>query len=156
VQEDPWVEPASTEYSADSDTLTYDFLSESTPEVAQAPPAEADLPVLEEEAAAAGTAAAPVGAAAGTAAAGSAAGSSAAPPESGPLFWVQIFASSNQQSAEAVANEAEGKLDERVRVLFMDPYYKVLAGGFSQREQAVELRRAVVGMGYADAWIFEY
>ena len=68
VQKDPWTEPAPTDYSAESDTLTYDFLTESSAEVVETAPAEADLPVLEEEAAASSGASAAGGVAAGTAA----------------------------------------------------------------------------------------
>jgi len=38
----------------------------------------------------------------------------------------------------------------------VEPYYKVLVGGFVDREDAVDLRRHVVSLGYDDAWIFEY
>ncbi len=73
----------------------------------------------------------------------------------GPLFWVQVFASSNRKSAEDFALVADGKLEERVRILFLEPYYKVLVGGYGSREKAVELRRDLTAVGYEGAWIFE-
>jgi hypothetical protein len=69
---------------------------------------------------------------------------------------VQIFAGSTRASAEETARAAASRLDERVRVEYVEPYYKVLVGGFVDREDAVDLRRHVVDLGYEDAWIFEY
>ena len=150
---DPWQDSASDEtVIADSDTLTYNFLEEAEAEVS--PPADevADLPVIADsgvvETVEAEVEAIPV-----------------APVEvevprvpdveEGPLFWVQLFASGSRKSAEEIALQADAKIEDRVRILFLDPYYKVLAGGFSNREEAVELRREMTEMGYKDAWIFE-
>ena len=77
------------------------------------------------------------------------------PLEEGPLFWVQIFASGNLKSAEEFALGADSKLDERVRILYLEPYYKVLVGGYPGREKAVDLRQELVNQGYKGAWIFE-
>ncbi|MBN2170754.1 MAG: SPOR domain-containing protein [Candidatus Krumholzibacteriota bacterium] len=151
VRNDPWLEPEAAVEAA-PDTLSYDFLIEEAPPLAdeaaaaETAPAEADLPVIEEEAepAPATTTPAPV---------------QTAPPAAeidGPLYWVQIFAGSTRASAEETARAAAARLDERVRVEYVEPYYKVLVGGFVDREDAVDLRRDVVALGYEDAWIFEY
>ncbi|MCP4549101.1 MAG: SPOR domain-containing protein [bacterium] len=147
---DPWQDEAAEEqYSADKDTLTYNFLAESEPEVS--PPAEeaADLPVIEEEQSTAAVITPPV--------AEPAEETIEVVPqiEEGPLYWVQIFASNSRKSAEEVALEADNKIEERVRILFLEPYYKVLVGGFPLKDTAVELRRELTQIGYKDAWIFQ-
>jgi len=149
VQNDPWLEtktePAS--YEAEADTLTYDFLTESGAEAEAEVAPEPDLPVLDEAPAETVVATPPP----------------APEPEatmteihSGPLFYVQIFASSNRKSAEEIARKADTRLDQTVRILFLDPYYKVLVGGFADKDDAVVLRRDLTEIGYPDAWIFEH
>lgn len=155
IQSDPWMDSPNTPetYTASSDTLTYDFLAEEGVAAADAVPAEADLPV--EDTAPPST---PIPASAPAPqelAAAPLPVESAAPAASGPLFYVQIFASGNRQSAEEVALEADSRFDKPVRILFLDPYYKVLVGGFTERDDAVILRRDLTEMGYKDAWIFE-
>ncbi|MDP6419134.1 MAG: SPOR domain-containing protein [Candidatus Krumholzibacteria bacterium] len=70
------------------------------------------------------------------------------------LFWVQLFASSSKEKALAMARSAESKLQGPVRVFFLDPHYKVLTGGFAEKEEALKLRAELVTRGYPDAWIF--
>lgn len=151
VQNDPWLEkaPEPASYEAEADTLTYDFLAESGTEVEAEVAPEPDLPVLDE---------APVEAAAEMTTPPPVAQPEAVVPEmsSGPLFYVQVFASSNRKSAEEVALKADSRLDQTVRILFLDPYYKVLVGGFVDKDEAVVLRRDLTEIGYTDAWIFEH
>jgi cell division protein FtsN len=153
VRNDPWLEPE-VAVEAEPDTLSYDFLIEEAPPLAdeaaaaETAPAEADLPVIEEEVEPAPAPTAPAHAPVETAA--------PAAEIDGPLYWVQIFAGSTRASAEETARAAASRLDERVRVEYVEPYYKVLVGGFVDREDAVDLRRHVVDLGYEDAWIFEY
>jgi len=145
-QAPPAALPAS---QVESDTLTYDFLAEAAPLEEGSGLAEADLPelVTEDQVSAprAGSEAPPP------------ARSSAPRPavDESPLFWVQIFASGSRQSAEEFAVEADARLSERVRILYLEPYYKVLVGGLPTREDAVSLRQALVELGYEGAWIFE-
>ncbi len=142
---------------ADTDTLTYDFLAESTPAHESSGTSlgslgEADLPELQDSAPATEAIGDPKPAQA------AAEGISAIMPpaaSAGPLFWVQVFASSSRKSAEEYAVDADGKLNERVRILFLEPYYKVLVGGFDSRERAVELRQQLTNRGFEGAWIFE-
>jgi cell division protein FtsN len=150
---DPWGEPTTeTVYNTEADTLTYDFLAEAEPEVSPEVAAEPDLPVIQE------VVSEPVAESMAPLVEATPQVEevvSRPPVEAGPLYWVQIFASSSQQSAERAALEADGKLENRVRILFLEPYYKVLVGGFNAREEAVELRRQLTGQGYPDAWIFQ-
>ncbi len=155
ISSDPWMEDPQSEYTEEADTLTYDFLAEAEPEGSETVPAEPDLPVLQEESARTESEYSP-------AVEDTAPPIEAVPvaprsldPEEGPLFWVQIFASGSRDSAEEYALKADDQLDERVRILYLDPHYKVLVGGFPQRESAVELRRELVERGYEGAWIFE-
>ncbi len=168
---DPWLdmEPVAEVSSAASDTLTYDFLAEEPPPPAEADAvlAEPDLPVLDEtfaleEAAASAAPPAAAGAAVPPAAAPSAPPAATPPPvetassaPSTPLFYVQIFASPSRPSAEEHALSADAQLEQPVRILWLDPFYKVLVGGYAGRDEAVALRRMLIEAGYKDSWIFE-
>jgi len=161
---DPWAEPeTSARQPQPTDTLTYDFLEEAEPIQEGGMEAEADLPaiaenapVVVEEQETPPASEVPPAATEVPPAAGERVVTPPAPPvDEGPLFWVQIFASSNRQSAEEFALEADERLEERVRILYLEPHYKVLVGGFPQREAAVALRAELVGLGYEGAWIFE-
>jgi hypothetical protein len=147
---------------ADTDTLTYDFLAETMPSTEPEPSSalsEADLPELRDEDMNNPAAEALISPPEDTSAIvepPSTREVKVRPPiEAGPLFWVQIFASGNLKSAEEFALGADSKLDERVRILFLEPYYKVLVGGYAGRNKAVDLRRELVSQGYQGAWIFE-
>jgi hypothetical protein len=74
---------------------------------------------------------------------------------SAPLFYVQVFASTSRPSAEEHALTADAQLEQPVRILFIDSFYKVLVGGYANRDDAVALRRTLTEAGYKDAWIFE-
>ena len=133
--EDPFVAAANDELAlADTDTLTYDFLAETQPEPEQAgryADPEPDLPVLSdevEETVAEAPAVPPT--TAKPAEEQPAVPEATMPPaeDEGPLFWVQIFASSNRQSAEEFALAADGRLEERVRILYLEPYYRCWSG----------------------------
>jgi hypothetical protein len=152
VRQDPYAEPDPVDaYEAVSDTLTYDFLAESVPPAEAPAPAEADLPDLSEAVEPVDETPPP----APPAAVEKPQATTPPPQAEGPLFWVQILASRNRESAESFALEADAKLDDRVRILFLDDYYKVLVGGFADRGKAVALRRDLVADGYEGAWIVE-
>lgn len=170
IQNDPWLElpPAAETPIAASDTLVYDFLAEEPPPPPEedAVLAEPDLPVLDELPVESGappveSAEAPAPPAVSEQAAPAAAETppppieTLAPEAATPLFYVQIFASPNRQGAEERALEADARLDQPVRILWLDPYYKVLVGGYADRDAAVALRRTLAEQGYKDAWIFE-
>lgn len=170
IQNDPWLElpPAAETPIAASDTLVYDFLAEEPPPPPEedAVLAEPDLPVLDELPIAAAeppvASAEPSTPPASEAPAASAAPEATPPPietldpePAAPLFYVQIFASPSRQSAEEHALEADARLEQPVRILWLDPYYKVLVGGYTDRGEAVALRRTLAEQGYKDAWIFE-
>jgi hypothetical protein len=162
LQNDPWLDadPVVEEVAVvPSDTLTYDFLAEEPPPPPEADAvlAEPDLPVLDEEPPPASLpppAAAQPGSPAAPAATPPPVETASSAPAS-PLFYVQVFASTSRPSAEEHALAADAELEQPVRILFMDPFYKVLVGGFAAREEAVALRRTLSEAGYKDAWIFE-
>jgi hypothetical protein len=140
VEEIPVSSLPMIESEAVPDTLDYNFLTEETITLTEESPVEADLPVLESKPEAVWTI-----------------------PEDKPepkaaadLFWVQIFATRSRDKAEQIAGDAEDRLSHIVETHFLDPYYKVLVGGFEIREDAVKLRDTLVGKGYRDAWIVEF
>lgn len=170
IQNDPWLElpPAAEAPVAASDTLVYDFLAEEPPPPPEedAVLAEPDLPVLDElpvaSAAPPAASAEPPAAPPVSEAVAPAAPEATPPPietmapePATPLFYVQIFASPNRQSAEEHALDADERLEQPVRILWLEPYYKVLVGGYPDRDAAVALRRTLAERGYKDAWIFE-
>lgn len=128
---------------ASPDTLEYDFLEEQPAEPPAEPPRpEPDLPAPEEPE----ERSEPIW---------TLPEDKPAPQAAEGLFWVQIFATRSHERAEQIAAEAGERLTQRIEVHFLDPYYKVLVGGFDRREPAVELRDRLVHKGYPDAWIFE-
>jgi len=167
IQNDPWLDEETVVDAAvaTGDTLTYDFLAEEPPPPAEADAvlAEPDLPVLDEtpppaELPLTEAPTAPVE----TALAPSTPPAATPPPvetassaPSSPLFYVQVFASTSRRSAEEHALAADAQLEQPVRILFLDPFYKVLVGGYANRDDAVALRRTLAEAGYKDAWIFE-
>jgi len=169
LQNDPWLElpPAAETPVAASDTLVYDLLAEEPPPPPEenAVIAEPDLPVLDDlpiaSAAPPPADATPAHPEAAATSAEPAAAATPPPVEtlspepSAPLFYVQIFASTSRQSAEEHALEADARLEQPVRILWLDAFYKVLVGGYTDRNEAVALRRALAEQGYKDAWIFE-
>jgi len=146
VKEDVPPPPPPTEWKTQSeavpDTLDYDFLGEAVAEsFGESSEAEADLPVIEEVEKEEPIWTIPE--------------SRPAPKAAPGLYWVQIFATRNLDRAEQIAGEARDRLSHSIEIHFLDPYYKVLVGGFGEREEAVDLRDRLVNKGYRDAWIFE-
>ncbi len=145
VQEDAQAPPppvSETPMEAVPDTLDYDFLAEEDTGEIEEIPAEADLPVIEKPAEVEEviwTIPEEV----------------EEPQATEGLFWVQIFATRSHERAKEIAAEAEDRLSHRIETHFLSPYYKVLVGGFTTREEAVKLRDRLVSKGYRDAWIFE-
>lgn len=145
VEVTPVVQPAA---EASPDTLVYDFMEEQEPAVEEALLPEADLPPLEEPAIEE-VAEPEVEPEVPTVT------QEILPEESTPAFWVQVFASSTRERAEQFALDLDGKVTDVVRILHVEPHYKVLVGGFPLREDAMKLRQELVQKGYSDAWIFE-
>lgn len=68
-------------------------------------------------------------------------------------FRVQLLASREQDEARRVAREAEGRLQVRAYVVYEAPFYKVRAGDFPDRGDALALRDRARGYGYPNAWV---
>lgn len=68
-------------------------------------------------------------------------------------FRVQLLASREQDEARRVAREAEGRLQVPTYVVFEAPFYKVRAGDFPDRGDALALRDRARGYGYPNAWV---
>lgn len=70
-------------------------------------------------------------------------------------FRVQLYSTTDYYEAMAVRDEAGTKLGADIYVDYEQPYYKVRAGNFTDREKAEEARRTAKSLGYADAWIIQ-
>jgi Na+-transporting methylmalonyl-CoA/oxaloacetate decarboxylase gamma subunit len=72
-----------------------------------------------------------------------------------PGYRVQIFASSSLEKAEEVAGKARSLFSERVYVEYSAPLYRVRAGNFTSKEDALRFREKAVQSGYEGAWVVE-
>jgi hypothetical protein len=70
-------------------------------------------------------------------------------------FRVQLYSTTDYYEAMAVRDEAGTKLGDDIYVDYEQPYYKVRAGNFTDRQKAEEARGLAKSFGYADAWIIQ-
>ena len=70
-----------------------------------------------------------------------------------PGYQVQIAALSNQEESMEIRRSAMLKFTEDVYLIFDSPYYKVRVGNCITRNQAEDLQRKAVRLGFPDAWI---
>lgn len=70
-------------------------------------------------------------------------------------FRVQLYSTSDYYEAMAVRDEAGTKLGDDIYVDYEQPYYKVRAGNFTDRQKAEEARSLAKSFGYTDAWIIQ-
>jgi cell division septation protein DedD len=79
------------------------------------------------------------------------------PQSEGPAaergFRVQLVAAGSREDAERIAREARTRLAVPVYVEFESPFYKVRAGDFTDRAQALQLRDRARSYGYPEAWV---
>ncbi|MBD3346266.1 MAG: hypothetical protein GF401_14520 [Chitinivibrionales bacterium] len=68
-------------------------------------------------------------------------------------FRVQCFASNQIDRARTEKKKLEIKLNKPVYIAFQDPYYKLLVGDFTSRNQAELILADLKNLGYDDAWI---
>ena len=85
-------------------------------------------------------------------------GSVATPVEGAPVplrlgFRVQLIAAADRIEAETFAREARSRLGVPIHVDFEAPYYKVRAGDFFDRVDALALRDRARANGYEGAWV---
>jgi hypothetical protein len=80
-------------------------------------------------------------------------GESAAVAGRGAGFDVQFFASQNVLQARQVKQQVDTLTDMPVRIVFAEPYYKVLAGPYPSFEEAEAFLRLVTRLEYTSAWI---
>lgn len=78
---------------------------------------------------------------------------STTPKEGGPGFDVHVFASLNIQEAKQVQRQTDTLSSMPIRVVFEEPYYKVMAGPFGSFEEAQQFLQLVSRLGYSTAWI---
>jgi SPOR domain len=66
---------------------------------------------------------------------------------------VQLAAVAQQTEADKIAREAKNRLMLEVHIVFESPYFKVRAGDFSDRADAVRLKERARAQGYPQAWL---
>lgn len=79
-----------------------------------------------------------------------------APAKPAPMrmgFRVQLIAAADRVEAEQFAREARSRLGVAIHVEFEAPYYKVRAGDFVDRADALVLRDRARASGYEGAWV---
>lgn len=70
-----------------------------------------------------------------------------------PGWRVQILATTMDKQARDAQREAVVKFSEGVYIIYDPPMYKLRVGNCETREEAQELRKFAVALGYRDAWI---
>ena len=68
-------------------------------------------------------------------------------------FRVQLMAVNELARAENLAREAEQRLGVAVHVVSEGPHFKVRAGDFTDRAQAVQLTERATSLGYDGCWV---
>lgn len=68
-------------------------------------------------------------------------------------FRVQLFAVAELPRAKTMARDAEQRLDVPVHVVSEPPYYKVRAGDFTDRADAVLLKERATSLGFDGCWV---
>lgn len=68
-------------------------------------------------------------------------------------YKIQLFASSQIETVRDQKREMEEKIDLPLSISFEAPYYKLLAGNFTQRASAEDNLKKLKKLGYTDAWI---
>jgi cell division protein FtsN len=68
-------------------------------------------------------------------------------------FRVQLFAVAELARAESMAQDARQRLDLEVHVVAEPPYYKVRAGDFVDREDAVRMKERATSLGFDGCWV---
>jgi len=68
-------------------------------------------------------------------------------------YRIQIFVSSNLESAQRIMAEAEEIFPHEVYLQYDAPYYKIRVGNCLTRREGDLLREKAVRHGYRDAWV---
>ena len=68
-------------------------------------------------------------------------------------FRVQLIAAADRLEAETFARQARARLGVTIHVDFEAPYYKVRAGDFTDRADALVMRDRARAQGYEGAWV---
>jgi len=70
-------------------------------------------------------------------------------------YRVQIFATTSQESADRLAEEARAKLIEGVYIEYLPPFYKVRVGDCLTQQEAQNLKERIINAGFQDAFVVE-
>ena len=68
-------------------------------------------------------------------------------------FRVQLLAANDLARAQNLAREAEQRLGVAVHVVSEGPHFKVRAGDFTDRADAVRLKERATSLGYDGCWV---
>jgi len=74
----------------------------------------------------------------------------------GQGYDVQFYATLNIVKARQIQHQTDTLTEMPVRVVFEEPYYKVIAGPYRSFEEAETFLRAVTELGFSSAWIVGY
>jgi hypothetical protein len=70
-------------------------------------------------------------------------------------YRVQLFVSTNYYEALTARDSAAVRLSDEIYFDYEQPYYKIRAGNFIDREKADEVRDRAKSLGYSDAWVVQ-
>lgn len=73
--------------------------------------------------------------------------------ESKEVFAVQVFASKSSEEASDFEKSIAALFEEKIRIDYMPPYYKVRVGSCANLDEAEALLEKVKGMGFGNAWL---
>jgi hypothetical protein len=69
-------------------------------------------------------------------------------------YRVQVFAARDRDvAAGAVRRLREQRVSDPIYMEWINPWYKVRVGDFTDRESAEQLRRGLAELGFPEAWI---
>jgi len=70
-----------------------------------------------------------------------------------PGFRVQLLADSSWSTAREHYYQAQSAVNLPLYLVYQDPWWKLLAGKYSSREEAAPARHLLTNSGWSDAWI---
>lgn len=70
-------------------------------------------------------------------------------------FRVQLYSTTDYYMALTVRDEAGSKIGDDIYVDYEQPYYKIRAGNFTERDKAEAAKNLAKSLGYADAWVVQ-
>lgn len=70
-------------------------------------------------------------------------------------YRIQLFVSTDYYEALTARDSAAARFSEEIYFDYEQPYYKIRAGNFTERQNADDLRNRAKVLGYSDAWVVQ-